>query len=135
MATGVMLGSLAVVATAGAGTAVAHQKSFPTSVRVAIELTPPSQTGRGLFAGRVTSPRAACVAGRRLKAIAVFNDGSRRVVDRARTSTHGGFGLTFDVTGVDFGIIRVDRKRLGPKRKSHRHICRPARIGGSGGAM
>ncbi|HSI79089.1 MAG TPA: hypothetical protein VK919_00415 [Solirubrobacterales bacterium] len=115
---------------------MAHQVSFPTDVDVPFELVPPSETGAGLFAGRVTSPRSACLAARTVTAIAVHDDGSRRVVDRARTSANGGFGLRFDVTGVDYGILKVARKRFGPKGKRHRHVCRPARISGrSGGGM
>lgn len=126
----VMLATLAAT-----DSAAAHQQTFPTAVTVPIEHVPSSGTGISLFGGRVTSSRAACVRGRRIKAIAVYGDGSRRVVDRALTSASGGFGLRFDVTGVDFGILNVARKRLGPKGKRHRHVCRPAMTAGSGGGM
>jgi len=117
------------VAATGAAGADAHTKRFPTTVEV-IDEDVLEDGVTGIVAARVRAGRVACRANRVVVGIGFYTDGSRRVIDRTRTTALGALALTFDLTGFDRGVLSVPRKRFGPRKKKHRHVCRPATSGG-----
>jgi hypothetical protein len=115
-----MLASLSAIGALalGGGVAEAHNTTFPTSVEFQTDYTVNGQVG---VAGQVSSPRAACVPNRTVKVFAIFQNGSRELVDIARTSENGAFAAIGDFGNAVDALAKVTRKNIGGS--GHRHIC------------
>ncbi len=65
--------------------------------------------------GSVESPKAACVANRRMKLTAHYSNGSHKVLDAARSSHNGAYAFVADFTGADKTTIRAAPMKLGKR--------------------
>jgi hypothetical protein len=118
-----MVGIVALAAVIG--TATARTTHYPTT----LDATGTSAGGPGVFIeyGRVHSPKGACRSNRTLKMVVRYPDGSRKVLDRDRSSSNGAYALVGDFTGFESGKINAARKRIG--RPGHRRICDAGSVG------
>jgi hypothetical protein len=103
----------------GGGVAEAHNTTFQTNVEFQSEY-PGAGNDTGL-AGQVSSQRAGCVPNRTVKVFAIFQNGSRELVDIARTSDNGAFAGIGDFDNAVDALAKVTRKNIGGS--GHRHIC------------
>lgn len=122
-----LLAAAIAVLAGGPGTATAHQRSIPTMIQTATSDV--TLDGQAMFLGRVRSPTRDCRAFRRVTMTFLYTDGARRLVDRGPTSRNGAFTLLgpFDPE-PDVAVFRAPRKRIAPKDKRHRHVCRGTRL-------
>jgi hypothetical protein len=102
----------------GGGVAEAHNTTFQTSVEFQESYEVNGQTG---LAGQVSSTRAQCVPNRTVKVFAILQNGSRELIDIARTSDNGAFAGIGDFSNAVDALARVRRKNIGGS--GHRHIC------------
>lgn len=63
--------------------------------------------------GSVQSPKAACVANRRMSVKARYPNGSHKVLDTSRSSHNGAYALIADFTGADKVTIKAAPMKLG----------------------
>jgi hypothetical protein len=110
----------AVALVAGIGTATAGIPHYFTTVDATGTFVGPS-TERFLEYGQVYSSKRRCRANRRMKMVANYPDGSRKVLDTGRSSSHGAYALVGDFEGAEGGRIRAAPKRIG--RRGHRKVC------------
>ena len=128
----------AIVAAAlvGATGAVAHTTSYPSNLTFDFHFCTDCTTkGSGgahhyVAGGEVTSAKAACVPGRKVKLYAVYAAPRKRgivpdpeLLDTDRTSERGAWSGRFIHTlkGVDHFEARLTRRSIGPQ--GHSHIC------------
>jgi hypothetical protein len=113
----------------GGGVAEAHNTTFQTSVEFQEVYVVNGQLG---LAGQVSSARAQCVPNRTVKVFAIFENGSRELLDIARTSDNGAFaGVGRPSDEIDDALAKVRRKNIGGS--GHRHICGKASANFSNG--
>jgi hypothetical protein len=133
--------ALATIAAAlvGAAGAAAHTTSFSSNVSFDLLFCSDCNGGKGIgpsahdyvAAGEVSSPKAACVPGRKVKLYAVYTGLDKRgglapepeLLDIDRTSEHGAWSgrFTHTLEDVDHFEARLVRRNIGPQ--GHRHIC------------
>lgn len=132
--------ALAIVAVAFAGTAVAaaHTTSYPSSIDFDVLLCTTCNGGptKGVqhdyvAAGEVSSPKAACVPGRKVKLYAVYTGVRKRgappeLLDIDRTSERGAWSgrFTHSLVGVDHLEAKLVKRNIGPQ--GHSHLCQEA---------
>jgi hypothetical protein len=63
--------------------------------------------------GSVQSPKAACVANRRMKITGHYPNGSHKVLDTTRSSHNGAYAFFADFTGADKSKITAAPMKLG----------------------
>jgi hypothetical protein len=114
-----MLASLSAVGALalGGGVAEAHNTTFQTNVEFQGSY---AVNGFDAVGGQVSSPRSGCVPNRTVRVFAIEN-GSRELVDIARTSDNGAFVGLGDFGAADDARAKVTRKNIGGS--NHRHIC------------
>jgi hypothetical protein len=108
--------------------ASAHKKTFATDVTAAV--VDPSAEAK-VVSGKVTSPKKACLAKR--KVVATFVDletVSTKTVGQTVTSASGAFSITLSKEAQNtIVLLEVKQKRVAPKTKKHRHLCGVASTG------
>jgi len=128
--------AIAAVALVGAGGAAAHTTPYPSVVSFDLLLCTDCGGKRGLdppdwvAGGEVSSAKAACVPGRKVKLYAVYSDVEKRgpvpppeLLDIDRTSERGAWSARFthELLGVHHLEARLVKRNIGPE--GHRHIC------------
>jgi hypothetical protein len=108
----------------GAGVASAHTTRFDSDVSIQLGVNPITSTY--IFNGDVTSPRAGCVANRR---VTVFRKlgGADQPMGSDRSDQSGAWEVSRHTSEVPDGdyYARVKPRDTGPA--GHNHICRGAR--------
>lgn len=117
------LASLSAVAALafGGGVAKAHNTTFQTSVEFQQAYIVGNQNG---LAGQVSSPKARCVPNRTVKLVMILQDGSRELVDTARTSDNGAFAGIGDFHLAVDVLAKAPEENIGGS--GHRHVCEKA---------
>lgn len=91
--------------------AAAQVKHYSTSITATgVSAGPPNSFYEY---GSVQSPKAACVANRRMKITAHYPNGSHKVLDTARSSHNGAYAFVADFTGADKSKITAAPMKLG----------------------
>lgn len=101
------------------GQTAAARETFPTDVSVIGVL--PGDGGFVFIAGIIESPKAKCLGGRTVKAIAKFANGSKVLVDVDQTSAAGAWAVIGNFGGADQAKIKVTKSKIG--RRGHRKTC------------
>ena len=121
----------------GAAGTAAHTTSYPSVVDFDLFFCNDCNGGKGglvvhdwVAGGEISSPKAACVPGRKVKLYADYSGIEKRgpvpppeLLDIDRTSEHGAWSARFtdDLDGVDHLEARLVKRNIGPQ--GHSHIC------------
>jgi hypothetical protein len=111
---------LALFATA-AMAAPAHATKYRSNVKILVAVMDADVT---FFDGKVTSPKPACVEGRKVR-LYLKRDGDDKLIGIDRATDEGFWNIRSPDAGAGTYYARVKRKTVGPK--GNRHVCRAAR--------
>jgi hypothetical protein len=114
---------VAVAAGASGGEGLAHETSYETTIGYRNFAGYP---GNALLSGRVESARPGCMPRRTVKLVVTRPSTQKDVLDKAKTSENGGYGLHGSFNGDDIADVKVTRRNIG--RHGHKHICKAVEV-------
>lgn len=114
---------VALVTGALGGESIAHPTSYETTIGYRNFTGYP---GNALLSGRVESAEPRCMPGRTVKLVVTRPSMQKDVLDKARTSKNGGYGLHGSFNGDDIADVKVTSRNIG--RHAHKHICGAVKV-------